>query len=398
MNILMVDDEPIVRNAIANMIQSMADYYDVLTAEDGEDAITKLKKKKFDIVITDIRMPGVDGLKLAKYIYETHPKTYIVMLTGHADFEYARTALQYKVVEYLLKPTSMESVKDIINNIEMMIKSRRSKSEIDRLREKNLLEKRVQDLFYEMPVPYYDESLFPEFQSIYLFSITMKPEELRKKTIRFSIKNIISDVMNELGTSIVVVEESHLSTVLFSYEDQSKQVEEVLKNISSAIEQILKRSCEIGIGGVSDQLHEVSELYKKSLMELGLYKEEVSVENGKSNDSIHRLIRSVIEYVEKDYSKEITLTSLAEQLFVNPNYLSSLFKNEMGVTFSHFVTKTRINKSKELLRETNHKIYQVCKMVGYTDQAHFSKVFKAFEHTSPYEYRENNKPQQKHSQ
>ncbi|NBI30304.1 response regulator transcription factor [Chengkuizengella marina] len=398
MNILMVDDEPIVRNAMANMIQSMEDDYDVKTAEDGEDAMIKLNDISFDIVITDIRMPGVDGLKLAKYIYENYPKTYIVMLTGHADFEYARTALQYKVVEYLLKPISMESVKEIINKIELMIQNRKSKSEIGRLRERNLLEKRVQDLFYEMPVPYYDESLFPQFQSIFLFSITMKPDELRKKTIRFSIKNIISDVMNELGTSIVVVEESHLSTVLFSYKDQSNHVEKVLKNISSSIEQFLKRSCEIGIGGVSNKLNEVSTLYKKSLMELGLYEEKVPVKNGKSTESIHRLIRSVLEYVENDYSKEITLTSLAEQLFVNPNYLSSLFKSEMGETFSHHVTKTRINKAKQLLRETNHKIYQVCKMVGYTDQAHFSKVFKALENTSPYEYREQNKPQQKHSQ
>ncbi|MDP5275157.1 response regulator transcription factor [Chengkuizengella axinellae] len=398
MNILMVDDEPIVRNAMANMIRTIEDDYEVQTAEDGEDAISKLKNTKFDIVITDIRMPGMDGLQLAKYIYESNSKTYVVMLTGHADFEYARTALQYKVVDYLLKPTSVESVREIISKIEMMINNRKSKKEIGRLREKNLLEKRVQDLFYEMPVPYYDESLFPEFQSIYLFSITMKPEELRKKTIRFSLKNIITDVLSEMGTSIVVVEESHITTLLFSQKDQTKKYDAVLKNITNAIEQILKRSFEIGIGGVSGQLNDVSKLYKKSLKELGLYKEEEQVKKGKSNESIHRLIRSVIEFVENDYDKEITLTSLAEQLFVNPNYLSSLFKSEMGVTFSHYVTKTRINKAKDLLKETNHKIYQICKMVGYTDQAHFSKVFKAFENMSPYDYREQSKSQHKQSQ
>lgn len=182
MKILIVDDESLVRNSMAQMVGNLNDKYTIEQAEDGEDAIIAIKKQSFDLVITDIRMPAVDGLQLAAHIFQFYPETYIVMLTGYSDFDYARTAIRYKVMDYLLKPASVDDIRKTVKKIEVLIQERRANSEIGKLRNFNLLEKRVQDLFYELPVPYYDESLFPEFEYISLITFTIN-NEMRKSVV-----------------------------------------------------------------------------------------------------------------------------------------------------------------------------------------------------------------------
>jgi two-component system response regulator YesN len=387
MKILIVDDEPLVRNSMARMVDNLNDKYTIEQAEDGEDAIILLKKQSFDLVITDIRMPAVDGLQLAAHIFEFYPETYIVMLTGYSDFDYARTAIQYKVMDYLLKPASVDDIKKSIIKIEKLIQERRTISEIGKLRNFNLLEKRVQDLFYELPVPYYDESLFPEFEYISLITFTINDDMLRKKTVRFSVKNIIGDICSEAGIPIVVVEESHITTVLFSNHKAESEINTLVKNITETIKKILKFDIKAFQGGSSKDLAEVSKLYQNSLHQLGIT-EKKAKESMVSSESVHRLIRSALSDIKKEYASDLTLTLIAERLFVNPNYLSSLFKSETGSTFTHHLTRIRMDNAKDLLKQTNLKIYQICSDVGYSDQAHFSRVFKSLEGMGPYEYRE----------
>ena len=71
---------------------------------DGLEAIELLKKQHFEAVITDIKMPEVDGLSLAKYIADNFPDIIVIIISGYNDFEYARSAIQYRVTDYLLKP------------------------------------------------------------------------------------------------------------------------------------------------------------------------------------------------------------------------------------------------------------------------------------------------------
>lgn len=386
MYILIVDDEPLVRNSMARMVGALNENYRISQAEDGEDASELLDKKIFDLVITDIRMPAMDGLKLAEHIHDTYPQTYVVMLTGYSDFDYARKAIQFKVMDYLLKPASVEDIQSVIEKIEGLVHERKTIHEVGKLRDLNLLEKRVQDLLYELPVPYYDESLFPEFSSLSILTFSMGVDIMRKKTIRFSVKNIIGDICSPHGTPIVVVEESHITTVLFSKQTATMDMEKLTTEIKETIKKILKQEIRIGIGGMGKELSEVSKLYQASLEKLGM-DEPIKQESG-TKDSVHRLIRSALSYIEQEYASDLTLTLIAERLFVNPNYLSSLFRTQTGSTFTHHLTKIRMEKAKELLCNSNQKIYEICSQVGYLDQAHFSRVFKTLENVSPYEFRE----------
>lgn len=245
MNILIVDDEPSVRVSMARMLSELGDEYRIREAEDGEEAWELIQNEQTDLMITDIRMPELDGLQLTELVNQHYSDTEIVLLTGYAEFEYAVEALRKGVSEYLLKPVSKDTIADLVRKIH------------------------------------------------------------RKREKHTSIK-------------------------------ASRQEKE-------------------GYG-----LH---------------------------SGSTHYLIRSALQKMREQYHTPLTLTKLAEKLYVNPNYLSTIFKKETGLTFTQQLVRIRMEAAKKLLRESNLKIYEICKKIGYVDQAHFSRTFKSLEGMSPYEYR-----------
>ena len=188
MNILLVDDEPFVRASMARIIANVEPNHAVREAEDGEEALQALEAERSDLVITDIRMPAVNGLELAKRIRERWPDIDVVMLTGHADFEYAQEAIRYHVTEYLLKPVSLDHMRRVIAQAEERLRERKAAEAVGKLRTKSLLEKRVHDLCYELPLPYYDESLFPPFERFALYAFSVTADGGRERTARFAAK------------------------------------------------------------------------------------------------------------------------------------------------------------------------------------------------------------------
>ncbi|CAG5092205.1 Response regulator containing CheY-like receiver domain and AraC- domain [Thermobacillus xylanilyticus] len=395
MRILIVDDESGVRQMMADTVRRFDDSYEVEEAEEGEEALRMLDES-FDLVITDIRMPGMDGVELASRIRERYPDIIIFMLTGYAEFEYARAAIRSNVSEYLLKPVSVQALREAIAKAADTVRGRKEAERISRLREMALLEKRVQDLLYELPLPYYDEWMFPEYDAVGVLSFVIEDAE-EGGTIRFAVKNVLGDVLSGFGVPLVFVEGSHLTCVLF-LKDGHASPEDIASRCADAVRATLRRTIRAGIGGVAKQLSEVSGLYWRSLKQLGIDRPAVPIagdgtEQGtdgmlEPRGEMHHLIRQTIHILETEYDQDITLSGLAERLYLNPNYLSTLFKNETGTTFTQALLRIRMEKAKELLRTTKLKIYEVGSRVGYADSAHFSRVFKNHENMSPYEYRE----------
>lgn len=117
-HILVVDDEPLMRTWLSKSIPKHSTCFDVPnTAQDGIEAIDYLKQAAYDVVITDIKMPGMDGLNLAKFIQENYPDTVVIIISGFNDFAYARKAIQYGVKDYLLKPLVDDDLIKLLNDI-----------------------------------------------------------------------------------------------------------------------------------------------------------------------------------------------------------------------------------------------------------------------------------------
>ncbi len=99
------------------------------------------------------------------------------------------------------------------------------------------------------------------------------------------------------------------------------------------------------------------------------------------------LISQAVQNIKANYMNKITLEKLADYLHINPSYLSKLFKKEMNMNFSDYLNKVRIDKSKELLSDTDMNILDIALYTGYEDQSYFTKVFKKYTETTPNRYR-----------
>lgn len=104
MRILVVEDEFYARKSLVDTILTFDPSFYIEEAEDGLEALEKVERSRFELVIADIRMPVMDGMEMARKIRAEHPEILVAMLTGYAEFDYAITALRIGVCEFLLKP------------------------------------------------------------------------------------------------------------------------------------------------------------------------------------------------------------------------------------------------------------------------------------------------------
>lgn len=118
MNILIVDDEDYVLDYLTDCIRSMdLSIQQILTATSVDDALTIINEDMIAIVITDIRMPEKSGLDLLEILSETNPMTKTILLSGYSEFEFAKTAILYNAVDYLLKPITSEELEKVLNKV-----------------------------------------------------------------------------------------------------------------------------------------------------------------------------------------------------------------------------------------------------------------------------------------
>lgn len=101
------------------------------------------------------------------------------------------------------------------------------------------------------------------------------------------------------------------------------------------------------------------------------------------------IIHRSVQYIHAHYAQHLTLESVAQQVYLSPTYFGRIFKESTGESFSAYLTRVRIQRSKELLRYENIRLTDIAQLVGFEDQSYFSRVFKRMEGISPRRYREN---------
>ena len=135
--IILADDEEEVRKSIIKKIDWQAAGFEVVgDAENGREALEKIEALEPDVVMTDIRMPYMDGLELIERIRRKYPSMKVLIFSGFDDFEYAKQAIKLNVTEYILKPVNVEELTGILKrvkaNLDEEIEQRRN---VNRLRE-----------------------------------------------------------------------------------------------------------------------------------------------------------------------------------------------------------------------------------------------------------------------
>ncbi|MGO9614332.1 MAG: endopeptidase La [Dissulfurispiraceae bacterium] len=112
--VMVVDDEDVARKNLVHILSK--ENYDVIPAADGNEALQKLASTEFDVVVTDLRMPGIDGMELLENIRKHHPDTRVIMVTGHATVSSAVEAMKEGAFYYITKPFKLDEVRSTVKN------------------------------------------------------------------------------------------------------------------------------------------------------------------------------------------------------------------------------------------------------------------------------------------
>lgn len=134
LKVLLVDDEPFILQGLKILIDWEQEGFEVVkTAANGEEALEYLRGEQVDLIIADIKMPVVTGLELLEKIRrEKISDAHFVILSGYADFEYARKAIRYDCTDYILKPVDREELLKVLNKVQVLRRADNQKKQSSR--------------------------------------------------------------------------------------------------------------------------------------------------------------------------------------------------------------------------------------------------------------------------
>ncbi|MDO4298211.1 MAG: AraC family transcriptional regulator [Lachnospiraceae bacterium] len=135
---------------------------------------------------------------------------------------------------------------------------------------------------------------------------------------------------------------------------------------------------------LSQTLDEVLEIYRDA--------ENFLKRDDGEKQELSKPVRDILLFIQNHYAEDITLDQIARTVELSRTYVSGLFKKELGVNLTNYITNYRIEKAKELLRETNLKSYEIAEKVGFLDESYFSRSFKKVTGMSPNAYKRGQRP------
>ena len=265
-HLLIVDDEAIFRKGLSQYINW--ETYDCVvsaTAKNGTEAIDIIESTPIDIVITDVRMPSLDGIGLAKYIHENHPEISVIILSGYSEFEYARSAIQYNVAEYLLKPAVKTDVINAVQNVAKKLIE--SKSSISKSEQAFLKDQFFQELTDHV-VP--DDSLnklsnFDINLNNYYVAAFQLPDDM---SMVGTLKDIIID--NKLN-SYCFRYNNLIINVYFDYEtEDTSAIIDNCNTIDSSFKMFTSLNVNAGISGYHHSARDFSTAVSEAILALSL--------------------------------------------------------------------------------------------------------------------------------
>lgn len=389
---LIADDEPIIREGLKHVLDwERYDIQIIGEAEDGEIAYDMVAIHRPDIILLDICMPFLNGLELIERIRVILPEVVIIIVSGHDEFEYAQKAVRLEVADFILKPVDEEEIRKSVERVIARIESREEAEQMEQIRTKaishnfRLIKERFIVRFLEgsshidrnakeyYGLDYKETSLIL-IRPILKMNIYDKHPEFGKELLFFSICNIAEEIGAMIGSCIAVSMENQYVAILVNNGDDS-----IINQYCQRIEEEIIRLLE----------HDIYRAY--CVVNEGL--KEISVDYQKLKSQIERaftytpVITRAKAYIETHYEKsDLCLDEVANYVKMNPSYLSRLLKTETGNSFIEFLTKIRIEKSKQLLKQQRYKIYEIADMTGYKSQHYFSKAFKKVVRMSPKQY------------
>lgn len=403
--VVVADDEDELREAVCTMIP-WQDYGFCLvgSASNGLDALQMVEKYEPDLLLTDIRMPFISGIELARQVREVRPATNIAFLSGYDDFKYAKQAIQYNIISYMLKPLTLEGLGEELRTIRQKIDAqfamfRQSTPGPDR-----------QDLRAATLMPLVlDDYAEPEGEE-QVEEYARQCGLLRDREDRPCYTVMVSTLLGEDGTN--ETSPSFAATVdrlalkylrAVSFFASGKVISVLLGNPSDFDEylhiltdeipqmalRVLGKRCRIGVSRMSKTLTALHDAYREAMEAL---RQGDRSEGGAQFISDFSpavkggslLCKRALDTLDQYYmDASLSLVSLSGMLDVSPNHLSACIKKYAGETFINILIRKRMEAAQEMVCNTTLKVQEISQRCGYTDQHYFSYCFKRYCGESP---------------
>ncbi|MFC4600361.1 response regulator [Cohnella hongkongensis] len=394
-HMLVVEDEPIVRIGLRHLVD-WESYGVVWKAEasNGEEALRLIEEQDIHIVMTDIRMPVMDGIELTKRIKERYGSIQVIVISSYDDFPYVQEALRLGVTDYLHKPTMAQE--EIVAMLEKVLDN------LDRTRtpapeaagstekEKNeflkaLLtgaaeedEDRLVRQYGEMGLPELSEGV--RLVGIRLSAASAGKEDKRHgDSSRYAAAKYFIEkyVSHDWGGPVAEDGPNELLWLAPAQaRDEPRAWAEYLAELKKNLAKLLNVSLAFSGGGLAHDISQLRAAYAELLREFG-----------EAEGPVGQAVRMTMEYVDRHFCEDVSLAACAEVAHVSAAHLSRIFLKETGIHFSDYVIRKKMELAKELLRQTNLRVYEVAERVGYTHSHYFSKLFKEYVGVSPLDYR-----------
>ncbi|MDF2716088.1 MAG: response regulator [Paenibacillus sp.] len=498
LKILLVDDEVAICKGMKKLIlKADGERSIVEEAYDGVEALDMMKEFDPDILLTDMRMPRMDGLQLLREAKKRKPDLLTAVVSAYSDYEYIREAMLMNASDYLLKPATGNDLQDLLQRLKLRHRQLMTSKEQEAL---ELLLRGVPADNYPSSLQYSRYALLLVCAGPYINGVTdMYPgdglwqsplfadcsERFKERDIRewilngerpnerlillaaddadadadaeTRIRSCLDDVLGQLksrkkpvtivaatGVSLhqlyatskrlrrellhsLVFGKSnmlHLKEITLRKPDAKRKFAKETAKVMEVIEQkryelfaeelsallsnwesggatqyviqqtLFRILAELGDPGLERQIdlemlvsHSLSYAELKHNISLLFHDLFESPDLAVKSVQVDTIVGQVEQYLRKHFRESITLQSLSQEFGLVPNYLSVLFKREIGVTPLEYLLEFRIKEAKRMMDERPHLLLkQVASEVGYPDQLYFSRVFKKQTGQSPSEY------------
>lgn len=342
--VLLADDKEVFRRKVKRLPywKDASDKFLIcFEAQNGREALDYLETHKVDVVLTDIRMPFIDGIELLKRIKEKGLCPCVILLSEFAEFSYAKEGIINGAFDYIVKPVDQENIQDAFERAYHFLSTLK---ETTRMVDNS----RIHDLSEAM--------------------ISGNPEKTK-----FYAEYIGQEIF---------AEESGVKEQILLTNDVLSSLRQDMTSQRSYLEKYLNldRLFSVSLAETDDGITDVVFSHKifQILSEIKPYLVMVP------NDMIKKICHISLEKVDE----KIALSDLAESMYVNPKYLGGLFKQEMGCSYRQYITRLKMARAKHLLGNTDMRVFEAASMLGYEDVGYFSRLFKKEIGESPSDYRE----------
>lgn len=475
--ILIVDDDRYILEGLSSMLRRHREDIEITCCENGQAALELLRLRDFDLMITDVMMPEVNGLSLIEKMAEQGGSVPVIVVSGYDDFSFAQRAVRFGACDYLLKPVRIEELLAAVNRalqrkrIAPAVPVDGAHLEQDAIR-RVLIRQRSESLEHTLSAIGIDKStdvvpvlataserdaddvqnalrvrlralrrckVFSASHEGKVLLIALNVEEF---LVKEALRGFASDHPN-LEVSVCVgahVRAEALTNAVERLEETlaarffditlaaTHSASRALEGLSRAMTQLDVEAANhwldayLGamiaqranreyvvrglIGWFYSFVGEMPEMIRiASQLNLTEFDFQVAIHSASSLSALrtaaqkimkryteellrfsdrHSLqIERVKRYVRENLAGTVQIGDAAALVGMHPNYLSVLFKQYTKTSFRDFLRNERIGKARQLVLETNMKLYEVAEAVGYPDPAHFSRAFKQVTGVTP---------------